>query len=167
MVDMKYTRFVSYSVLVVSAAFFSACLGQSDVTNTNAQPTQAEEDAADANIERQEGLIATFPTADLPILDRVSVVSSLRNETEGVLIHEAEFVSNTSVSDLYAQYKATMERAGWTEENPESQEVGSIKIMTGTFVRGNDTISIAIQTSAGTKKDLGATTILLKIEQVK
>lgn len=167
MADMKYTRFVSCSVLAVSVAFFSACLGQPDVTNTNTQPTQAEQEAANTNIVRQEGLIATFPTADLPILDRVSVVNSLRNESGETLVHEAEYISNTSVSDLYAQYKATLERAGWTEQNPESQEVGSIKIMTVNFVRGNDIISIAIQTSTGTNKDLGATTILLKIEQAK
>lgn len=152
-------------MIVASGFLFSACLGQPE-TNSNTQPTPAEQDEANVNIQRQEGLISTFPTAELPILDRVSVVSSLRNEGEGILVHETEFVSNTPVADLYTQYKQTLERAGWTEQNPETQEVGSVKIMTGTFVRGNDTISIAIQTSAGTKKDIGATTILLKIEQV-
>lgn len=164
---MKYTRFVSCALMVCSVFVFSACLGRPDGANTNAQPTEAEQDAANANIERQEGLIATFPTADLPILDRVSVISSLRNESGETLVHEAEYISNTPVSDLYAQYKSSLERAGWTEQNPDSQEVGSIKIMTANFVRGNDTISIAIQTSTGTNKELGATTILLKIEQAQ
>lgn len=165
---MKYRHIISLSLVSASVFVFSACVHQNQGTLTNTATTGEAVETINSNIVTQAGLVTTFPTADLPIIDRVEVLTSLRNETaESSVTHEAEYISNTAVSDLYAEYKKQLERVSWTEQNPDSQEVGSIKIMTGTFVRGNDTISIAIQTSAGTKKDLGATTILLKIEQVK
>lgn len=164
---MKYTRLASCSIFLASAVFFSACLGQPDSTSTTNEAASEDQVETNATIQTQEGLISTFPTADLPILDRVSVLNSLRNQSGTTLTHEAEFVSHTPVSDLYAQYKSTLERVGWVEQNPTTQTVGTVQIMSGTFVRDNDTISVAIQTSAGTNKDIGATTILLKIEQVQ
>lgn len=163
---MNIKQFVVTGLVVCSGVVASACFHQGEPVKIDATQNESIQNA-DTTIVTQDGLITTFPTADLPVIDRVEVLTSLRNESAtGSVTHEAEYISNTSVSELYADYKQQLTRAGWTEQNPQTQQVGAIQIMSGTFVRGNDTISIAIQTSAGTKKELGATTVLLKIEQV-
>ncbi len=165
---MKYSRIISLSLVSASIFVFSACFHQNQGTLTNTTATGEAVETINSNIVTQVGLVTTFPTADLPIIDRVEVLTSLRNETaESSVTHEAEYISDTLVGNLYAEYKKQLERVGWIEQNPQDQQVGALQIMSGTFVREQDTISIAIQTAVGTEKEIGATKILLKIEQVQ
>lgn len=165
---MTYRQIISLSLMSVSVFIFSACVHPNKGVQTNTSAMQESAQNANTNIVTQKGLIPTFPTADLPVIDRVEVLTSLRNESgESGTTHEAEYISNTPVSDLYADYKQQLQRVGWTEQNPQAQQVGAIQIMSGTFVRDNDTISIAIQTSTSANKEIGATTVLLKIEQAQ
>lgn len=135
------------------------------LTNTLTNTTVAN---TNDGVVRQHGIISTYPLATLPLIDKVEVFDSIRNTTDPkVTAHEIEYVSNTGVADLYAKFNTLLTGEGWTEQNPQTQTVGTIQMMTGTFVKAGDTISIAVQTAVGDEKQQGTTKAKLKIEQTQ
>lgn len=158
---MKYATPVLAGLILLLAV---GC-GQVDVATPENELANLE---MPAQITTQAGLISSFPVDDLPTIDSVEVLTSQRNETNtGRIIHEAKYVSNTLIDDLYVEYKSRLEARGWVEGSPLTQGVGTIQIRSGIFTQNGDTASVAIQTTVGENKIKGVTTVLLKIDQAQ
>lgn len=129
--------------------------------NTNATVSNAGD-----SVVRQSGVISTFPTDVLPLLDKTQALDSIRNTSDPVVtVHEIEYATNTQVDVLYGKFKMQLTGDGWAEQNPQTQTVGSIQMMTGTFMKNADLIYVAVQTAVGAEQQQGSTKVKLKIEQ--
>lgn len=164
------TKLIVSSALVVSLSMVAVGCGSQSVSNNTTNSNQ--EESVNANvaskITKQAGLILSFPTADLPLIDKKTVLTSQRNDgANGRVIHQAEYISDTAVSDLYPKYKTILTEAGWVDQKPTDQTVGSIQLMGGTYVKDGSQIGIAVETAVGTDKNLGQTKVLLIIDQPK
>lgn len=170
---MKSRLFIS-TVLIGGLVMLGARCSSESTTNSsdeaNITTNTAAAPATNVNdgVVRQHGVIGTFPGDTLPLLDKGEVFDSIRNTSNPKLtVHEIEYVSNTGVAELYAKFNAQLIGDGWTEEDPLTQTVGTLQIMTGTFVKGADTISVAVQTAVGEDQQQGATKVKLKIEEAQ
>lgn len=166
------TRLVISSAVVAGLAVLGARCAATPADNSTVTNSEANASPVVANtndgITLQHGVISSFPLNVLPLLDKVEVFDSIRNTADPALtVHEIEYVSNTGVTELYGKFLTQLTGAGWVEQNPQTQTVGTLQIMTGTFVKSGDTISVAIQTTAGDQKAAGATKVKLKIEQAE
>lgn len=157
--QVSFLFFALLAVLLVMAG--TGCLPAKQLSEADT-PSVATQDVS-STIVRQEGLIGTFPTDAVALLGKKSVMNSLRNEMATSTQHEVEYVSDIGVTSLYSQFKSELTGAAWTEQNPQSQQVGAIQVATGTFVSGQDTITVAIQTAVGEEKQQGLTQVKLVV----
>lgn len=146
---------------------FVGCTQQNTTLSTNTTPTQKNENVNN-QIERREGaLVVGFPTASISLIDKSLVQSSLKKDNGPTVIYEATYFSATEVTALYGKYSSQLAGEGWTEQTPNTQEVGLIKIISGVFTKGTSTLSVAVQTATGEEKAGGVSKVLLKIEQAQ
>lgn len=162
------TKVIFFGILTSSLVLLGAQCVQpttAPASNSNQTSNPTANNGTDLVV-RQAGVISTFPTDVLPLLDKTEAFDSIRNISDpAVTVHEIEYAAGTAVDVLYGKFKTQLTADGWTEQNPQTQVVGSIQMMTGTFTKNADTIFVAVQTAVGDEQAKGSTKVKLKIEQ--